>query len=187
MPPSLGSYAEHVQSGRRRNQKGVSPGRLPTSHITDSQAGVSDLPKTRSLTGEPEVPKKNGQPDYIRSIERQNEAARKLAQAGYDVEQLPEIQRNGSNPDLKINGELADVYSPITNSPISVLKTVAGKVLKRAPSVVVYLADSPISLDDLSQALAANPVSGLKKLNIMKNNEFRVIEVSKWHYNVFRG
>jgi filamentous hemagglutinin len=150
-----------------------------TSHITDSQAGVSDLPKIGSLTGEPEVPKKNGQPDYIRSIERQNEAARKLAQAGYDVEQLPEIQRNGSNPDLKINGELADVYSPITNSPISVLKTVAGKVLKQAPNVVVYLADSPISLDDLSQALAANPVSGLKKLYIMKNNEFRVIEVSK--------
>jgi len=150
-----------------------------TSHITDSQAGVSDLPKIGSLTGEPEVPKKNGQPDYIRSIERQNEAARKLAQAGYDVEQLPEIQRNGSNPDLKINGELADVYSPITSSPISVLKTVAGKVLKQAPNVVVYLADSPISLDDLSQALAANPVSGLKKLYIMKNNEFRVIEVSK--------
>lgn len=31
MPPSLGSCAEHVQSGRRRNLKGVSPGRLLSS------------------------------------------------------------------------------------------------------------------------------------------------------------
>ncbi|WP_395607452.1 hemagglutinin repeat-containing protein [Pseudomonas sp. B22129] len=150
-----------------------------TSHVTDSQAGVSDLPPIGSLTGEPEVPKKNGSQDYVRSIERQNEAARKLAQAGYDVEQLPETQRSGANPDLKINGELADIYSPITNSPISVLKTIAGKVIKQAPNIVVYLADSSISFDELSQALAANPITGLKKLYIMKNNEFRVIEVSK--------
>ncbi|WP_153296760.1 hypothetical protein [Xanthomonas oryzae] len=47
----------------------------------------------------------------MRSIDRQNEAARKLAEAGYDVEQLPNDKKNQANPDLRLNGELADVYS----------------------------------------------------------------------------
>lgn len=89
-----------------------------TSAITDAEAGTSGLAKIGSLKGEPELPPKNASPDMIRSIERQNEASKGLAQAGYDVEQLANSGKKGANPDLRINGELADVFSPITNSPI---------------------------------------------------------------------
>ncbi|GAA5785707.1 hemagglutinin repeat-containing protein [Chitiniphilus shinanonensis] len=147
--------------------------------ITDAEAGVSSLPKIGSLKGEAELPPKNASPEMVRSIERQNEAARKLAQAGYDVEQLPNTGKKGPNPDLRINGELADVFSPITNSPISVLKTVTDKVEKQAGNIVVNLADSPLSFGQIEEALKLNPVNGLSKLYLMKDGQFRVIEIKK--------
>ncbi|MGY2296306.1 two-partner secretion domain-containing protein [Pseudomonas yamanorum] len=150
-----------------------------TSAITDAEAGTSGLPKLGSLKGEPELPPKNASPDMVRSIERQNEASKKLAQAGFDVEQLANTGRKGGNPDLQINGDLADVFSPRTNSPISVLMTVTEKVEKQASSVVVNLADSPLTFGEIEKALLSRPVEGLKKLYLMKNNEFRVIEASK--------
>ncbi|WP_181007079.1 hemagglutinin repeat-containing protein [Pseudomonas syringae] len=153
--------------------------RNPMSAMTDSEAGVNSLPKLGSLKGEPELPPKNASPDMVRSIERQNEASKKLAQAGYDVEQLPNTGRKGGNPDLKINGDLADVFSPRTNSPISVLMTVTEKVQKQASSVVVNLADSPLTFGEIEKALSTRPVEGLKKLYLMKNNEFKIIEVAK--------
>ncbi|MEE4815646.1 hypothetical protein V2K27_22680 [Pseudomonas alliivorans] len=150
-----------------------------TSAITDAEAGTSGLPKLGSLKGEPELPPKNASPDMVRSIERQNEASKKLAQAGFDVEQLANTGRKGGNPDLRINGDLADVFSPRTNSPISVLMTVTEKVEKQASSVVVNLADSPLTFAEIEKALLSRPVEGLKKLYLMKNNEFRVVEASK--------
>ncbi|WP_434608440.1 hypothetical protein [Pseudomonas sp. R1-7] len=85
----------------------------PSSAVTDSEAAVSGLPKIGSLKGEAEIPPPNAPPDMVRSIQRQNEAAKEFAKAGYDVEQLPNQGKKGeSRPDLRINGELADVYSP---------------------------------------------------------------------------
>ncbi|MGZ0713735.1 CdiA C-terminal domain-containing protein [Pseudomonas palleroniana] len=135
-----------------------------TSAITDAEAGTSGLPKLGSLKGAPELPPKNASPDMVRSIERQNEASKKLAQAGFDVEQLANTGRKGGNPDLRINGDLADVFSPRTNSPISVLMTVTEKVEKQAGSVVVNLADSPLTFGEIEKALLSRPVEGLKKL-----------------------
>ncbi|WP_256127271.1 hypothetical protein [Xanthomonas euvesicatoria] len=65
-----------------------------------------------------------------------------------------------------INGELADVYSPRANSPISVIKTLANKVEDQASIIVVNLADSPLTLDQVGNALKANPVKGLNKIYI---------------------
>lgn len=150
-----------------------------TSAITDAEAGTTGLPKIGSLKGEPELPPKNASPDMVRSIERQNEAAKSLARGGYDVEQLANTGKKGANPDLRINGELADVASPRTGSVGSVLMTVNDKVKKQASSVVINLADSPLTINQVGNALSLKPVEGLKKLYIMKNGEFKVIEVAK--------
>lgn len=92
----------------------------------DSEAGLGQA-RGGTLLGDPELPPPNAPPDHVRSINRQNEAARGLAEAGYNVEQLPNNKKNQANPDLMINGELADVYSPRINSPISVIKTLTKK------------------------------------------------------------
>ncbi|HHW1588443.1 TPA: hypothetical protein ACUT49_006284, partial [Pseudomonas aeruginosa] len=151
----------------------------PTSALTDAEAGTSSLPKIGSLKGEPELPPKNASPEMVRSIDRQNEAAKSLARAGYDVEQLPNIKKNSANPDLKINGEFADVFSPRTNSPVSVLMTVTEKVEKQAQNVVVNLADSPLTFKQIENALSVKPVDGLKSLYLLKDGQFKVIEVGR--------
>ncbi len=112
----------------------------------------------------------------VRSIDRQNEAAKSLAQAGYDIEQLPNIKKNAANLDLKINREFADVFSPRTNNPISVLMTVAEKVEKQALNIVVNLADSQLTFKQIENALSARPVDGLKSLYLLKDGQFKVIE-----------
>lgn len=50
-----------------------------------------------------------------------------LAKFDEDVEQLLNSKRNKANSGLKMDGQIADVFSPITNSPISVLKTIRDK------------------------------------------------------------
>ncbi|WP_052742350.1 hypothetical protein [Pseudomonas frederiksbergensis] len=150
----------------------------PSSAVTDSEAAVSGLPKTGSLKGEAEIPPPNAPPDMVRSIQRQNEAAKEFAKAGYDVEQLPNQGKKGeSRPDLRINGELADVYSPTSTSPISVLKTVGYKVQKQADNIVINLADSPLSIEAIESALKLSPIKNLKRLFLMKGDNKRVIEI----------
>lgn len=144
--------------------------------MTDAEAGTSSLPKIGSLKGAPELPPKNASSKMVRSIDRQNEAAKSLAQAGYDIEQLPNIKKNAANLDLKINREFADVFSPRTNNPISVLMTVAEKVEKQALNIVVNLADSQLTFKQIESALSARPVDGLKSLYLLKDGQFKVIE-----------
>ncbi|UXA70859.1 hypothetical protein M0D46_07490 [Xanthomonas prunicola] len=141
----------------------------------DSEAGVGRA-RGGTLLGEPEAPPANAPADQVRSIDRQNEAARKLAEAGYDVEQLPNDKKNQANPDLRLNGELADVYSPKTSSAISAIKTITEKVKKQADVIVVNLADSALTIDQLDVALKSNPVDGLKKIYIMKDHQFKITE-----------
>jgi filamentous hemagglutinin len=84
---------------------------------------------------------------------------------------------------LRINGDLADVFSPINNSPISVLKTITSKVETQASSVVVNLFYSSVSFEQIENVLRLNPIIGLKKLYLMKGGEFRVIEGLNDNYN----
>lgn len=75
-----------------------------------------------------------------------------------------------------INGELADVASPITNSVDSIWKTVDGKVnIQGAPNVVINLADSPLTASQVAQNIQKTPVSGLSRLIILKDNKVIVL------------
>ena len=57
--------------------------------------------------------------------------------------------------------------------------TINDKVRKQASSVVINLADSPLTVNQIVSALGHKPVEGLKKLYLMKNGEFKVIEVAQ--------
>lgn len=80
---------------------------------------------------------------------------------------------------MRINGELADFASARASSVGSVLMTINDKVKKQASSVVINLADSPLTINQVGDALSLKPVADLKTLYLMKNGEFKVIEVSK--------
>lgn len=125
--------------------------------------------------GEPEAPRANASPEDIRGITRQNEAAQTLSERGLDVEQLPNNSGAGKKqPDLRINGELADVYSPKTANVQSVWDAVKSKADPssdkfQANNVVVNLTDSPLSASEVAQYVQRNPIGGLRNLIILKD------------------
>lgn len=174
------SEAAAARNGAGSSEGSASKPNAPVaSWDADSEAGTSVRTPHGELSGQPELPPKNAPPEQVRAIDRQNEAAIALSKSGYDVEQLPNTGKNMANPDLKVDGDIADVFSPITNSPISVIKTIGDKVVKQASTIVVNLEDSVITIAQLEAALRTNPVNGLKAVYIMKNGEIHVIKVGK--------
>ncbi|BEP54055.1 MULTISPECIES: hemagglutinin repeat-containing protein [unclassified Variovorax] len=134
-------------------------------------------PKQGTLRGQPEAPRANASAEDIRSITRQNEAAETLSERGLDVERLPNNQgaTKQKQPDLKINGELADVYSPRSGNVQSIWDVINKKSNPaevntfQANNVVVNLADSPLTASEVAQYVQRNPIGGLRNLIIVKD------------------
>ncbi|MDB0524425.1 hypothetical protein [Ralstonia solanacearum] len=133
-------------------------------------------PKQGSLSGPPEAPPKNASDEMVRSINRQNEAAQTLADHGLAVENLPNTgKKNISNPDLRINGEIADVYSPRTGNLQSIREKVVEKTAEQAPNVVINLVDSPLSISEVTQYLQRNPVGKANSVILIKGGKVVVL------------
>ncbi|MDQ0227327.1 CdiA C-terminal domain-containing protein [Metabacillus niabensis] len=84
-------------------------------------------------------------------IKKQNETADLLADAGYDIEMLDEIdggngygKQDGSNPDFLIEGNVFDCYSPKPDGKVqSIIKEIAGKTKKQTGRIVLCLDNFP--------------------------------------------
>ncbi|WP_147444627.1 hypothetical protein [Corallococcus sp. CA053C] len=122
------------------------------------------------LTGQPSRPGPNDkQPENLRSIARENESARTLAEHGYSVEQNPLPPGNGTRPDYRINGEYYDCYAPTTSKPRSIADTLAGKVERgQAERFVLNLDDSAVGLAALRQQLTEWSISGLREVLVVQ-------------------
>ncbi len=153
--------------------------------VDDARAFLSEvqLPaKPGSLKGAPEVPPANASSESIRSITRQNEAAQNLSEHGLTVEQLPNNQGRTfqKQPDLRVNGELADVYSPSSGNVQTVWDAINKKSNPafdtfQANNVVVNLADSPLTASEVAQFVQRNPVGGLRNLIVIKDGKVTVL------------
>lgn len=86
-----------------------------------------------------------------------------------DVEYLPNSSKKGGNPDLSINGALADVYSPSGNNVLTIRDTIDDKVNRQASNIVINLEDSSLSIFDVAQFIQRNPVNKLESLIIIKD------------------
>lgn len=115
-------------------------------------------------SGKPEAIPKNADPTTQRALTRQNEAADRLAQHGYDVEHSPEVP-GSRNPDYKINGEVFDCYSPSSGSARNIAGEIQGKIDKeQTDRVVLNLADSPVDISKMNAQLHDWPNPGLKEV-----------------------
>jgi filamentous hemagglutinin len=135
-------------------------------------------PKPGTLSGSAEALRANAPAEDVRAITRQNEAAQTLSEHGLDVERLPNNQgaTRTKQPDLKINGEVADVYSPSSGNVQSVRDMINAKANPaektfQANNVVVNLADSPLSASEVAQYVQRNPVGGLQNLVLIKDGK----------------
>jgi filamentous hemagglutinin len=134
-------------------------------------------PQKGNLIGFPEEPVKNASDEMIRSIKRQNEAGQILSNHGLSVEYLPNTGKPGPNPDLRINGQLADVYSPSGKNLKTIRDTVVLKSEIQAPNVIINLADSPLNLTEVAQYLQRNIVETARSVILIKDG--KVITLSK--------
>ncbi|EDT41041.1 hemagglutinin repeat-containing protein [Burkholderia ambifaria] len=171
-----GNAAADVVQSAGANGKNYVGGGAQLADDTKFLLTERQLPVSRgSLTGDAELPPANAPADQVRAVQRQNEAAQILADHGLDVEQLPNSGSPGANPDLKINGQVADVYSPTTKNLQTIWDNVAKKVQTQAPNVVINLADSPLSGADVAQFLQRNPVAGMNTVTVIKNGAVVVV------------
>jgi hypothetical protein len=126
---------------------------------------------TGSLTGRPTQPDPNDRrPEYIRSIRRENESARVLADNGYHVEQNPPRRPNGKEPDYRINGQYYDCYAPSTSNARNIASRIKDdKVLaEQADRIVLNLEDSNVGLEVMKRQFVEWPIPNLKEVLIIK-------------------
>lgn len=101
--------------------------------------------------GKPTQIPDNHDRDTKRSLERENESAIILAQAGYNVEQNPDVT-GYKQPDYKIEGRVFDCYAPKTKKAYNIVNAIANKVNQgQTERIILNLEDSEVPLKKLRQ------------------------------------
>ncbi|MDR6856822.1 ESPR-type extended signal peptide-containing protein [Variovorax guangxiensis] len=131
------------------------------------------------LTGTPTRIRDTADASEIRSLTRENESARILANHGFKVEQNPTVP-GPKKPDLRINGEIFDNYAPTSNYVRNIADAIRDKVNSRqADNVVVNLADTYVTPTALQEQLANYPIPGLKQVIIVDRfSELTIINIT---------
>lgn len=109
-----------------------------------------------------------------RSLERENETARILAQNGYKIEQNPNLSNTSRNPDYLIEENIFDCYSPAEKTPSNNIRsTIYEKVMikQQTERVVLNLNDWVGNVDDILNALYDNPIANLKEVLVVRNGK----------------
>jgi hypothetical protein len=123
-----------------------------------------DPDPTATAQGNPETIPKKADPETVRALTRQNEAADTLAQHGYDVEHAPDVP-GSRNPDYKINGKIFDCYSPSGGNARNIASEIQGKIDKdQADRIVLNLSDSSVDVAKMNAQLHDWPNPGLKEV-----------------------
>lgn len=128
------------------------------------------------------MPRGRAEEETDRGKVRENEAARLLPQAGYDVEQQPtittdDIKNNPSlkqvkDPDFRVEGRIFDCYSPDASRALNIQVRIADKITRgQTTRLILNLDDSTVSIDELRQVLTENPIRNLEEIIIIKDGQ----------------
>jgi len=164
-------------SGRAKKKNSLKQESEPLEEIGDRTAKEAAEKAARRTTpsgqkggnpgGKRTKIEKNADPEEVRSLTRENEAADKLANEGYKVEQNP-LSQGKKNPDYRIEGEIFDCYSPKSSNARHIIDTVDGKVgTGQADRIVLNLTDSDVAVEALQRELSQSPVGNLKELMVL--------------------
>lgn len=113
-------------------------------------------------------PKTTRERENARDIELENNAAAVLARAGFDIERNPtltedDFARNPTldsnrKPDYRVEGEVFDCYSPRGSRALNIFVNLDKKLAGQATRIVLNLEQSGVSIDELKEVLAENPL-----------------------------
>ena len=105
-------------------------------------------------------------------LTRENESAVLLAQAGYDVEQNPNVLGTRKKPDYKIEGKVFDCYAPNKSSPRAIWSSVSEKIeQKQTQRIILNLDNSSVSTQALRDQFSQYPIPNLEEIIIIKQGQ----------------
>jgi len=120
-----------------------------------------------SLSGKP-ARTNSSNSEVIRGIRRENEAAKILADNGYDIFQNPGKNPNGTDPDLLLDGVIFDVLSPSSPRVRNIGSRIEDKVVReQARNIVVNLRDTDVSPSEVIMQLRTFPIKNLESIIII--------------------
>jgi len=89
-----------------------------------------------------------------------------------NVERLPEVNggnghgvRPTSNPDVRVNGRVFDIYPPEGNNIRSIMNTINNKSRTQSSNIILNLDDFIGSVDELTHRIIGNVDSSLHRVN----------------------
>jgi hypothetical protein len=157
-------------------------------------SGVGDADRTAQVTWprfEPDPDRRpSGPPTPLEGttgqqndLDQENEAAKILAQAGYDIEQNPPPRPNGRNPDYRIQGEYFDCYTPGEGSVRTIETALRKKVGKteakiQADRIILNLDGAGASAAEIRAHLERFPIRRLKEIKIIEGG--RLTQFYPW-------
>ncbi|WP_297430328.1 polymorphic toxin-type HINT domain-containing protein [Clostridium sp.] len=120
-------------------------------HNDCNYEGVSKTNATEPSLEKGGKPKGNYAREKERGLKKQNETANLLAEEGYDITMLDEVNggngygiKTTSNPDYIIENEVFDCYSPNPDTSIdNITRTITKKTKTQAERIVLNLDDYP--------------------------------------------
>ncbi|MCL2779677.1 MAG: hypothetical protein FWD73_16930, partial [Polyangiaceae bacterium] len=109
------------------------------------------------------------EPETIRSVGRENEAADVLARNGYEVEQKPTVPGD-KKPDYRVEGEIFDCYAPKKGTKARGIGTAIEKKVKdkQTERVVLNMNDWDGNVESMRKQLTDYPINGLKEVKVVK-------------------
>jgi hypothetical protein len=125
-------------------------------------------PKSGVPTGRPAKISPKDDDSTVRSLTRENESARTLADAGFNIEQKPEVP-GLKNPDYLIEGRIFDCCAPNTDN----LRNIASRIMEKVEEgqtsrVVLNLDDTTATAEQVAAELKAWDRPGLVEVIAIK-------------------
>ena len=174
-PTPEGPVNAPLKPGRPPDQ--LSPPPWETLDAPNLYGGVtSPTPRDGVMSGVPTgtpADATQGNANNQRGLRRENEAAASLAAEGYRVEQKPSWQPGDTfdpnkMPDLRVGGNIFDVYSPTTSDLDNLRDGISEKIkVKQTSRVVVNLADSPVTPQQVTEILFRKLIANLREVFII--------------------
>ncbi|WP_127553817.1 hypothetical protein [Actinoplanes sp. OR16] len=151
----------------KMDSAGAGPGKVPGgsgSTVPSLPPDPGRRPRGRAKETHPTRKKDRG-------LRRENESADILSRHGYDVEQNPPPKANRAEPDYRIEGEYFDCYAPETDDLDNMRTTFSNKVRRQADRLILFVDDTPRSVDDIADMLKRKPLAGLKEILVVRDGK----------------
>jgi filamentous hemagglutinin len=126
--------------------------------------------------GTPEMPDPRSSRATQAGVALQIQTGTALALAGYCVEWQPATRQSDgiaadAKPDMRLGGNIADVTAPPSSNPDQIRKRLSGKVADRqAYRLVLNLARTSATRQEIEAVLSRRPITGLKELFIVEQD-----------------